>query len=173
MAAVHLELIDRVVDFNIGVEIESGDLLEGKVIANSDPPTRAEHVNGLGEDVVVEEAGVDGEERHEQDDVAAAEEDLPDLVVLALVTQPVLGQDHEECEQQHDEAVARVAEHHREKERKRDHCERRRVELPVACDTVRVDDVLETFRELVATVVCRRLLFRVHSVQYRLDAASA
>ena len=34
-------------------------------------PPGAEHVEGLGEAVVVDEAGVDGEQPHQQDDVAA------------------------------------------------------------------------------------------------------
>ena len=42
---------------------------------------RSKDVERLGEDVVVDEAGVDGEERHQEDDVSAAEEDVEDLVL--------------------------------------------------------------------------------------------
>ena len=51
------------------------DLLLLETIA----PRRAEDVDRLGEDVVVDEAGVDGEQTHHQDDVATAEEDGGDL----------------------------------------------------------------------------------------------
>jgi hypothetical protein len=38
-------------------------------------------VHGLGEDVVVDEPGVDGEDAHERDEVAPVEEVIPDLIV--------------------------------------------------------------------------------------------
>ena len=44
-----------------------------------DAPARSEQVEGLGEAVVVDEAGVDGEHAHQQDDVAALKEGVPDL----------------------------------------------------------------------------------------------
>ena len=51
------------------------DLLVLEAVA----PGRAEDVDRFGEDVVVDEAGVDGEQAHQQDDVAAAKEDGGDL----------------------------------------------------------------------------------------------
>ena len=39
----------------------------------------AEDVEGLGEDVIVDEAGVDGEASHHGDDVPTSKEDLEDL----------------------------------------------------------------------------------------------
>ena len=51
------------------------DLLLLKAVA----PRRAEDVDRLGEDIVVDEAGVDREQAHQQDDVATAEEDGGDL----------------------------------------------------------------------------------------------
>ena len=42
---------------------------------------RSEDVERLCEDVVVDEAGVDGEEGHQEDDVPAAEEDAEDLAL--------------------------------------------------------------------------------------------
>jgi hypothetical protein len=38
-------------------------------------------VHRLGEDVVVDEPGVDGEDPHERDEVATVEEVIPDLIV--------------------------------------------------------------------------------------------
>jgi hypothetical protein len=40
-----------------------------------------EDVHGLGEYVVVDEPGVDGEDAHERDEVATVEEVIPDLIV--------------------------------------------------------------------------------------------
>ncbi len=39
------------------------------------------NVHGLGEDVVVDEPGVDGEDAHERDEVTTVEEVIPDLIV--------------------------------------------------------------------------------------------
>lgn len=44
-----------------------------------DAPARAEYVERLGEAVVVNQPGVDGEQPHHQDDVASAEEGRPYL----------------------------------------------------------------------------------------------
>lgn len=44
-----------------------------------DVPRWSEDVEGLGENIVVDDASVDGEAGHEQDDVATAKEDVPDL----------------------------------------------------------------------------------------------
>lgn len=44
-----------------------------------DVPRWSENVEGLGEDVVVYNASVDGEAGHEEDDVTTAKEDVPDL----------------------------------------------------------------------------------------------
>ena len=60
--------------------------------------------------------------------------------------------------------MAKIAEHHREQERKRDHGERRRIEFAVTRDTVRVYYVLEARCELVQAVVSGRLFFSLHSV---------
>lgn len=45
----------------------------------SDTPRRAEDVESLGEAVVVNEARVNGEDAHEEDEVAPLEEGVPDL----------------------------------------------------------------------------------------------
>ena len=42
-------------------------------------PRRAEDVHRLGEDVVVEDAGMDGEGPHQEDDVATTKEHVPNL----------------------------------------------------------------------------------------------
>lgn len=44
-----------------------------------DAPRRAEDVEGLGEAVVVNEARVNGEDAHEEDEIAPVEEGVPDL----------------------------------------------------------------------------------------------
>lgn len=44
-----------------------------------DAPRRAEDVESLGEAVVVNEARVNGEDAHEEDEIAPVEEGVPDL----------------------------------------------------------------------------------------------
>ena len=44
----------------------------------------AEDVEGLGEDVIVDEASVDGEAAHHGDDVPSSKEDLEDLRPLSF-----------------------------------------------------------------------------------------
>ena len=45
---------------------------------------RAENVEGLGKDVIVDEAGVDGEASHHGDNVPTPKEDLEDLRPLSF-----------------------------------------------------------------------------------------
>ena len=45
---------------------------------------RAENIEGLGENVIVDEAGVDGEASHHGDDVTTSKEDLEDLRSLGF-----------------------------------------------------------------------------------------
>ena len=149
----------------IGIEVQIGVVVEVPVRGHADAPLRAEQVDRLGEDVVVDEARVDAEERHEQDDVAAAEEVLDDLVALERLLEVRLALDHEQRREEHDEAVANVAEHHGEQERKRDDHERRRIDLAIARHTVRVHDVLEADGELVVLVIGGRRARRRHVVQ--------
>jgi hypothetical protein len=172
-AAEHAQLAARHIRPRVRIEVEHVGPVELERVGHGDAPRRAEDVDRLGEDVVVDEARVDAEQGHEEDDVAAAEEDLHDLVALEAELELSLAQDHEQGEEEHDEAVARVAEHHREQERKRDDGERGRVDLAVRRDAVRVHDALEARRELVRPVMGGRLLFGLHAVQYRLDVAAA
>lgn len=57
------------------------DELVTEYLVSSDvgPPVRSKHVQGLGKDVVVYEAGVHREQAHQEDDVAAAKKYIPDL----------------------------------------------------------------------------------------------
>lgn len=61
----------------LGTAPLSGSQLYSRPVAPGEhgphTPGGAEHVEGLGEAVVVDEASVDGEESHQQDDVAPAE----------------------------------------------------------------------------------------------------
>lgn len=45
-------------------------------------PWASEHVERLGEDVVVDDAGVDWEHAHEKDDVATTKEHVENLKIL-------------------------------------------------------------------------------------------
>ena len=88
---------------------------EGQVLGT---PVGTEDVHGLAEDVVVDEAGVDREDAHQEDDVAASEEDVEDLGDVALGLQTLLCEDHPEGGGEHDHPVPGVPEHHGEEERK-------------------------------------------------------
>ncbi len=48
----------------------------------------SEDVERFGEDVIVDEAGVDGEEGHGQDDVSAAEKDVENLALRSHFFEP-------------------------------------------------------------------------------------
>ena len=115
-------------------------------------PGAGEYADGLAEDVVVDEAGVDGEGAHHGDDVAPAEEDGADFVVLHLLLEGLLPQDHEEPEEEEDDSVAKVAEHDGEEEGERGDRVHRRVHLHVRIDAVRVDEHLVAGSVLVGPV---------------------
>ena len=82
IAAEHLYFAARGIHQRVGIEVEHGDAAKVKVLAHAHSPGWAEHIDRLGEDVVVYEARVDAEDRHEQDDVASTEENLEHLVAL-------------------------------------------------------------------------------------------
>jgi hypothetical protein len=63
--------------------------------------------------------------------------------------------------------MSNVAKHDGEQERERDDGEQAGVDFLVRADTVRIDDVLEAFRELVGPVESRRRLGRAELVQQR------
>jgi len=65
-------------------------------------------LTNLGEDVVVNDSGVDGECAHQGDEIPSAEEDLPDLAADVLGLQLTLAETHPEAESEDDEAVAGV-----------------------------------------------------------------
>lgn len=70
----------RVLQVVVGVGVQLQQLValqRGAVVVV--PPRRAEYVQALREYVVVYEARVHREQAHEQDDVATAEEYIPDL----------------------------------------------------------------------------------------------
>ena len=48
-------------------------------------PGRAKDVEGFGEDVVVDEPGVDGEDSHEEDDVATSKDHTEHLTVCVCM----------------------------------------------------------------------------------------
>uniref|UniRef100_A0A1I8J5W1 Secreted protein n=1 Tax=Macrostomum lignano TaxID=282301 RepID=A0A1I8J5W1_9PLAT len=114
-----------------------------------DAPAGAEDVHRVREHIVIDEASVDGEQAHQQDDVAAVEEGGPDLRGLGGGRQLALAQHHPQRRQEHQGAVPEVAVHHGKEEREGDDGEWRGVRLAVGGHAVRVDDVLEADRQLV------------------------
>ena len=63
---------------------------------------RAKDVEALGEDVIVDEAGVDGTHTHHEDNIATTKEDFKDLRAVDIFLQLVLLDYHVESKQQHD-----------------------------------------------------------------------
>lgn len=106
-------------------------------------PRTAEYVDTLGEDVVVYESGVYRETAHQKNNVSPVEECQPNLVCRLLLNEIALLENHPQSEQCHNQAVAGVAEHHREQEREGDYGEGGRVHLPIGGHSVRVHYVLE------------------------------
>jgi hypothetical protein len=69
-----------------GIRVAIGVALDALALANlRELPTRVEEVECLGEEVVIDEAGVHGESAHEQDDVTAVEEGPDNLHASASV----------------------------------------------------------------------------------------
>ena len=96
----------------------------------------------LGEYVIVDQSGVDGENPHQRYQVSSGEKDLPDFRIDLLRLQLFFSQTHPDSEGQNDQAVARVAEHDREEERKGDDREHRWVRLAISGNSVSVDQFL-------------------------------
>ena len=144
-----------------------------QLIPNAHSPRRSKHVDGLREDVIVNDARVNAKQAHEQDDVATAEENLKHFVVLEFALEIVFAQHQKQRRQKHDEPMAKVAEHHSEQKWKRYDGERRRIEFSIAGDAVGVYDILKATRELVEAMMSGRLLFGLHSIENRLNVASA
>lgn len=90
----------------------------GFVIINS--PTRPKDIDRFGEEIVVDEACVHGEETHEEYNVTAGKEDVPDFVGAFHGAEFLL--EDAECggEGGHNAGVSSIAEHDAEQEGERD-----------------------------------------------------
>mmetsp|Transcript_3507 Transcript_3507/g.5329 ORF Transcript_3507/g.5329 Transcript_3507/m.5329 type:complete len:687 (-) Transcript_3507:294-2354(-) len=129
-----------------------GGRADGLVGERAERPVGGEDGGGETEALVVEGSAVDGEEGHEDDEVATAEEHdehLVDLLVLDLGVDP----EHGERGEEEEEAVANVTKHDTKEEGEGDDGKGRGVDLLVAGHTVRVDELLELLGELVGLVV--------------------
>mmetsp|Transcript_55500 Transcript_55500/g.160823 ORF Transcript_55500/g.160823 Transcript_55500/m.160823 type:complete len:250 (+) Transcript_55500:1020-1769(+) len=122
-------------------------------------PPRVEERKADGEKIVVEEPDVDGEEPHH-------EQNIPCIVQLGVLELDVLGApDGINADKQQHGSMAHVPVHHAEQEWEGDHCEERRVRLPVPRQAVGVDELLEDARELVLPDEGRRGLRRGGTVR--------
>lgn len=145
-------------------------LEEGRLVRVD--PAGAEHVDGFGVEVVVDESGVDGEHAHEQDDVATSEEGVEDLVLDLHRDELLLEEDEGSGGEKHDDSVTCVSEHDSKEEGEGDDGPGGWVDFSVVGDSVGVDDVLESLGELVQLEVRRRVLVGLHLVQDRWDSGS-
>lgn len=119
-------------------------------------PLTAKQCHGLGEDIIVDEAGVDREDSHDKSDVASVidhgEELEGDLLERLL---PV---DHGQRSAEHDDGVAEITKHDGEQEGEGNNNGNGRVDFLVSGGTIGVDDGLECFGKLVGLEISRRLL---------------
>jgi hypothetical protein len=77
---------------------------------------------------------------------------------LFLSCQLLLVQNQVQGKDQHQETMTSVTKHYSEQEGESDESEKTRVDLTVSSNTIRVNDTLETFRELVGAMERRRFL---------------
>ena len=112
-------------------------------------PRRPEDIDGLGEDVVVDQSSVDGEHSHEGNEVTSGEKYFPDFGVDLPGFQLLLLDAHPKSEGENDHAVAGVAEHDSKEEWESDDGEHRGVGLSVRGNSVSIDQLLEGRSKLV------------------------
>lgn len=91
-------------------------IIEQRTLVVTDDPTGSEHVEGLGEHVIVNRAGVNRKQPHEEYDISSGEEYVPNFIVGFLHRQLLFEYNQVEAEQEHDQTVAAVTEHDSEKE---------------------------------------------------------
>ena len=106
-------------------------------------PLRAEEVDRLAENVVVQEARVHGEEAHEQNDVATVEESQEYFARRSESGDPVFLDHQVQGEEKHEKTVSSVTEHHCKQKWKCDDGEGNRIYFQVIGDTVSVNYGLE------------------------------
>mmetsp|Transcript_59342 Transcript_59342/g.145717 ORF Transcript_59342/g.145717 Transcript_59342/m.145717 type:complete len:215 (-) Transcript_59342:1069-1713(-) len=142
-----------------------------RVLARA-PHSVAEHLRRNGEELVVDEARVGGEDAHQEDVVAPLVERAEHLVgsevrelLLEIAQQP--------ASERHHDPVTDITEHDTEEEGEGDDREDGGVELLVPRGTVRVDDRLRALRELGGAEVGGRGLAGLDHVEHRLHAGAA
>lgn len=140
---------------DIGVQVKHGVLGQvcitpARLVGHgSHAPPGGEDGGGAAEALVVNEAGVHGEQAHEQEQIAAPEEGLPDLILHGLHGRLVLSKHHGQGKEEHEQPVAHVAKHYREEEGEGDDGVGCRVDLLVAAHTVGIHNALEAGSEAV------------------------
>jgi len=155
------------------------------------PGTVTKDFHRLGEDVVVDETSVNGEDAHQQDNVTTAVDHAKDLrmndyfyfiflkkretlparylVALGGFGQRLFIVDNVYGDKGHEETMAKIAKHDGEEEGERDERKHGRVDFLVASDTVGVHDDLEGLGELVGAVEGRGHFFGLENVHDRGD----
>ena len=126
-----------------GISLTSGEIYVLQA------PMRTKEIDRLAEDVVVDEAGVDGEEAHQRDQIPPVEEVVPNLVVRLAGNQLFLLDDAPQGKEEGDGAVAGVPKHDGKQEGEGDDGEDGGVHLAVGGHAVGVDQRLEGGGELV------------------------
>eukprot|EP00128_Syssomonas_multiformis_P011489 Colp12_sorted_trinity150504_noHs@34485 len=158
----------RVNTERIGASEIFGNELKGRAIRVrgfvGNGPATSKQIHRLGEHIVVDQTGVDGEKAHQKNEVATPKESGPHFAPIEA-GELLLVKHNCQSSQSQKNAMTEVAEHNREQERESNHGEQTGVHLTVGCHTIGVDDGLETFSELVSLVICGRLELGLHSVE--------
>ena len=135
-------------------------------------PGRLKDVDRLGEDVVVDEAGVDGENRHQENQVTTTEKDLPNFRVDFLRLQLLFFQTHPDGKGQNNQSVSGISEHDSEEKWESDDGEDGRVRLLVGRDAVSVDQLLKCRSKFVGPEESWGSFNRFHLVENGTDGGS-
>ena len=130
-------------------------------------PRRSEDVDGFGEDIVVDETRVDGEESHEKDDISSSEEDCPDFLCSPFVLKSLFFEDHPEGEERKKNSMSRISEHHREEKRKSDQDEGHWIDFSISGHTVGIDQILKSLSEFIQSMKGRWLFHTDQSMNDR------
>jgi hypothetical protein len=152
----------------IRIQVDALTIAKVKVLSNTHPPTGPKYIHLLAEHIIVHEASVHTEQRHEHHNVPTAEEDLVDFVSLHPLLESVLVLDQPPGEEKGQQRMASVAKHDGKQKRKRNDGKGRRIDLLIARDSVGIHQRLKSGGDFVLFAEGGRLFPGGNDVQNRL-----
>ncbi len=133
-------------------------------------PRGPEDVDGLGEDVVVDQTCVDGEHGHKRDKITSSKENFPDFRINFSRFQLLFLDAHPQAKGKNHQAMAGVTKHDGKKEGKGDYGKNGRISLAIRSNSIGVNEFLEGRSKLVCSKEGWRRLLGCHLVEYRRDS---